>query len=49
MFSTLPITDYNFSVASILSSGNALSLDQSEMLSFGKELMDHGSFMIINP
>ena len=32
-------TNFNFSVTFILSSGNPLNLDQSKILSFGKELM----------
>ena len=36
MFSTLPKTNFNFSDASILSSANAVCLDQSEILSFGR-------------
>ena len=38
MFSVLPKTNFNFSVASILSSVYAFNLDQPETLSFGKEL-----------
>ena len=43
VFSTLPKTNFNFSVIFILSSAIALKLDQSRNLSFGKELnMNHG-------
>ena len=38
MFSTLPKTNFNFSVTSILSSANAFNLDLSEILTCGKEL-----------
>ena len=38
MFSTLPQTNFNFSVAFILSSASAFNVDQSISLSFGKEL-----------
>ena len=38
MFSTLLKTNFNFTVAFILLSANALNLDQSKILSFGKEL-----------
>ena len=38
MFSTLPKTNFNFSLPFILSSANAFNLDQSKILSFGKEL-----------
>ena len=38
MFSTLPKTNFNFSVTFILSSANALKLDQSKILLFGKGL-----------
>ena len=38
MFSTHLKTNFNFSVAFILSSGNAFNLVQSKNLSFGKEL-----------
>ena len=38
MFSTLPKTKFNFSGTYILSSANALKLDQIKILSFGKEL-----------
>ena len=37
MLYTLPTTKFNFLVTFILSSANASDLDQSEMLSFGKE------------
>ena len=37
MFSTHPKTNFNFSVAFNLSSANAFNLDQSIILSFGKE------------
>ena len=37
MFSTLSKTNINFSVTFILSSAKAFNLDQSEILSFGKE------------
>ena len=37
MFSTLPKTNVNFSFTFILSSANAFNLDQSKILSFGKE------------
>ena len=39
MFSFLPKTNLNFSVRFILSSVNAVNLDQSKILPFGKELM----------
>ena len=38
MFSTLSKRNFNFSVTFILSSANALKLDQCKILSFGKEL-----------
>ena len=38
MLSSLPKTNFNSLVTFILSSANALSLDQSKILSFGKEL-----------
>ena len=38
MFSTLPETNFTFSVPFILSSASALNLNQSEKLSFGKDL-----------
>ena len=38
MFSTLPKTNFNFSVTFILSPAYAFKLDQSEILLFGKEL-----------
>ena len=40
IFSTLPKTDFNFSVKFNLSSANAFSFDQSKNLLFGKELKD---------
>ena len=36
MFSAFPETNFNFSVAFILSSANALNLNQSKILSFGR-------------
>ena len=36
MFSTLPKTNFKFSVKFILSAANAFNFDQSEILSFGK-------------
>ena len=39
MFSTLSKTNFSFSVTFTLSSANAVNLDQSKILSFGKELM----------
>ena len=41
MFSTLSKRNFSFSVTFILSSANAFNLDQSEILSFGKELNLH--------
>ena len=38
MFSTYSKTNVHFSVTFILSSANSLNLDQSKILSFGKEL-----------
>ena len=38
MFSTLPITNFNFSVTFILSSANALNFDKSKILLFGNKL-----------
>ena len=38
MFSIHPITNFIFSVPFILSSANAFNLEQSKILSFGKEL-----------
>ena len=38
MFSTVPKTNFNFSVRIILSSAYAFNLDQSKILSFGKKL-----------
>ena len=40
MFSTHPQKNFNFSVTFILSSANALNLDQSKILSSGNELID---------
>ena len=37
MFSTLPKTNFNFSLTCNLSSANALNLDKYKTLSFGKE------------
>ena len=37
MFSTLPNTNFDFSVTFTFSSANAFSLDQSIILTFGKE------------
>ena len=48
MFSTLPKTNFNFSVAFILSSAGALNLDQSKILSFGRELKDLIGHLFIN-
>ena len=39
MFSTLPIIDFNFWVTFILSSACALNLDESKILSFGKDVL----------
>ena len=41
MLSSLPKANFKFLVTFILSSANAFSLDQSEILSFGKELILH--------
>ena len=38
MFSTIPKTNFNFSVTFVLSSANAFNLDKSKILSYGKEL-----------
>ena len=38
IFSTLPITNFNFTPPFILSSANPFNLDQSKILSFGKEV-----------
>ena len=38
MFSTLPKTDFNFSITFILSSANVLSFDQPKSLFFGNGL-----------
>ena len=38
MFSVLPEVHFNFSVTTILPSANALNLDKSKVLLFGKEL-----------
>ena len=38
VFSTLPRTNFHFSVTFILSSANAFNLDQSKNLLFGKKL-----------
>ena len=46
MFSTLPKTNLIFSVTFILSSANAFNLDQSTILSFGKELMHYTDLVI---
>ena len=43
-FSTLPKLNFNFSFTFILSSANALNLDQSVILSFGKELTLYHTF-----
>ena len=40
MFSTLPRTNFNFSITLILLSANAFDLDQSKILSFGNGLKD---------
>ena len=47
MFSTLPKTNFNFSVAFNLSSANAFNLDQSKILLCGKEL-NHGHHQGLN-
>ena len=39
-FIPFPKINFNFSVTSMLSSANAFNLDQSIILSFGKELID---------
>ena len=39
MFSTLPMTNFNFCVTIILSSANPFNMDKSKILSFGKRLM----------
>ena len=39
MFSTHPKTYFNFLITFILPSANALNLDQSKILSLGKELI----------
>ena len=39
MFSTLPMTNFNFSVTFILSSANAFNLDHSKFFLYGKEGM----------
>ena len=44
MFSTLPKTNYSFSVNFILSSASAFKLDWSKIVSFGKELRGSTSF-----
>ena len=38
MFSTLPKTNFGFSITFIISSASAFNLDQSKNLSFGREL-----------
>ena len=43
MFSILPKTYFNFSFTFILSSANALNLDQSKILLFGKDLVKSNS------
>ena len=45
MFSTLPKTNFNFSVTLILSSAYAFNLDKSKILSFGKELTKAAHFL----
>ena len=45
MFSTLTTTNSKILVIFILSSANASNLDQSETLSFGKELMGRGAVL----
>ena len=52
MFSSLPNPNLDFSFTFILLSANALNLDQSKILSFGKELRDIRSGMaavLLNP
>ena len=46
MFSTPPKTNFYFSVIFFLSSANAFNLDQSRILSFGKELSYSISFRV---
>ena len=41
MFSTISKANFNFRVTFILSSANALNLDLSKVLLFGKELTQH--------
>ena len=48
MFSTLPKTNFNFSVAFNLSSANAFNLDQSKILLCGKELRLEKHSIILN-
>ena len=38
MFSTLPVTNFNYGVRILLSSVNSLNLEKFKILSFGKEL-----------
>ena len=42
MFSTLPNTNFNFSIAFIVSSANAFNLDHFEIFMFGNELTEQG-------
>ena len=45
MFSALPKRNFNVSVTFILSSANALKLDQSKILSFGKEIIQKSAYL----
>ena len=48
-FSSHQETNFNFSVAFILSSANAFNLDQSNILSFGKELNEKlKTYLVLN-
>ena len=48
MFSTLPKTNFNFSVTFILLSASAFNLDQSKNLLYGKELIVQVALLIAN-
>ena len=48
MFSTHPKTNFNFSTTFNLSFGNAFNLDQSKILSFGKELNKYHTILTSN-
>ena len=48
MFSILPISNFKFLESFILSSADAFNLDQSRILSFGKELSNYKTILCFN-